>query len=425
MKRTTYLSLYTGIALLTLFPSSSSAQRIEQVYLTNGSVVEGYISTQKPGINFTMHSEEATLLMGSDSLVQSYATKLSLSELSADWKRWADTKHAYQGGEETAYLELYNLKFKNSEYSRVYIIERGSLIKFIDFNSSGYTFPWKELFRIVKTKRPENQFSGIKDVLVLKSGERYEGQITEQYPGKTIKIETGKHQVFSFKFSEIKEIVSEPLNEYQDLWEQTPFLDKIELKSGSGALEGFITSRMLDKEIQIQVKSGEKKTIPIKNIQAYHRIVNPEFHPVTDQVIPEGEVWLNGKKVYFDTLQVSGQSILLGELVSAIRQVGDTVCIEAKFKNPNTQVSVIKARNIPVMRKNEKGKEKEVLWPAFTYQDIVRSPLKYEREQTPLGNTRIRFVTMQKGDYVVYIQGYEGYIVINVADRKQQPGTQK
>lgn len=419
MKRTTYLSLCAGVALSVLFPSASSAQRIEQVYLANGSVVEGYISTQKPGINFTMYSEEAILQMGGDSLVQSYGTKFSPSELSDKWKRWAEANQAYQKGGEAAYLELHNLKFKNSEYIEVYVVERGSLIKFIDFTSSGYTFPWQELFRIVKMERPENQFSGIKDVLILKNGERYEGQITEQYPGKTIKIETGKHRVFSFKFSEIKEIVSEPLNADQNLWEQTPFLDKIELKNGGGTLEGFITSRMLDKEIRIQLKSGEKKTVPIKNIQAYHRLPNTEFHPVTDRVIPEGEVWLNGKKAYFDTLQMSGQSILLGELVSAIRQVGDTVCIEAKFRNPNTQVSLIKARNMPMMMKNEKGKEKEVLWPAFTYQDIVRSPLKYEREQTPLGNTRIRFVTMHKGDYVVYIQGYEGYIVINVADRKQ------
>lgn len=425
MKKTTYLSLCTGIAALAFFPFRSSAQRIEQVYLNNGSVVKGYISTQKPGLNFTIHSEEATLQMGSDSLVQSYATKFSPAELSENWKQWAEANRAYQSSGSSAYLELSNLKFKNTEYNGVYVVERGSLIKFIDFSSSNYTFPWKELFRIVKTKRPANQFSGIKDILILHTGERYEGQITEQYPGKTIKIETEKHKVFSFKFSEIKEIVSEPLNDYQDIWEQAQFLDKIEMKTGKNTLSGFIVSRTLDKEIRIKLKSGEEKNIPIKHIQAYRRMPNPEYHPVTDQLIPEGEVWLNGKKAYFDTLQIAGQTILLGELVSAIQQVGDTICIEAKFKDPNTQLSLIKTSNIPVVRKNEKGKDKEVLWPAFTYQDIVRSPLKYEREQTPLGNTRIRFITMQKGDYVVYIQGYEGYIVINVADRQQPSANQK
>lgn len=425
MKKITYLSLCTGIAALAFSPIRSSAQRIEQVYLNTGSVVEGYISTQQPGLHITVQSEEATLQMGSDSLVQSYTTKFSPSELSDKWKRWAEATGAYQSSTGGSYLELSNLKFKNSEYKGVYVLERGSLIKFIDFTSSYHTFPWKELYRIVKTKRPQNQFSGIKDLLILHSGERYEGQITEQYPGKTIKIETEKHKVFSFKFSEIKQIVSEPLNDSQDLWEQAPFLDKIEMKNGSSTLTGFITCRTLDKAIRIQLKSGEEKNIPIKNIQAYHRLPNPEYHPITDQLIPEGEVWLNEKKAYFDTLQISGQTILLGELVSAIHYVGDTVCLEAKFKNPHTQVSLIKASNIPVVRKNEKGKEKEVLWPAFTYQDIVRSPLNYDREQTPLGNTRIRFVVKQRGDYVVYIQGYEGYIVINVADRPRPAASQK
>lgn len=425
MKKTAYLSLCTGIATMVLFPFRLEAQTIEQVYLNTGSVVKGYISTQRPGMYLTIHSEEATLRMGSDSLVQSYTAKLSPSELSDKWKRWAETNHAYQQSGNSTYLELSNLKFKNSEYNGVYVLERGSLIKFIDFTSSSYTFPWKELFHIVKIKRPANQFSGIKDVLVLNNGERYEGQITEQYPGKTVKVETTGHKVFSFKFSEIKQIVSEPLNDTQDIWQQTQFLDKIHLKNDNGTLEGFIVARTLDKDIRIQLKSGEEKMVPIKTIQAYHRILNPEFHPVVDQVIPQGEVWLNGKKAYFDTLQVAGQSILLGELVSTIQEVGDTVCIEAKFKDPHTQVSVIKASNIPVVRKNEKGKEKEVLWPAFTYQDIVRSPLAYEREQTPLGNTRIRFQILQRGDYVVYIQGYEGYIVINVTDRKKQLTIQK
>lgn len=425
MKKTTYLSLCTGIAALALFPFRLQAQTIEQVYLNTGSVVKGYISTQKPGVYFTVHSEEATLQMGSDSLVQSYTTKLTPSELSDSWKRWAEMNHAYQQSGNSAYLELSNLKFKHSEYNGVYVLERGSLIKFIDFTSSSYTFPWKELFHIVKIKRAANQFSGIKDVLVLANGERYEGQITEQYPGKTIKIETEGHKVFSFKFSDIKQIVSEPLNDTQDLWQQTQFLDKIQLKNGNGTLEGFIVARTLDKDIRIQLPSGEEQIVPIKNIQAYHRLANPEFQPLVDQLIPEGEVWLNGKKAYFDTLQIAGQSILLGELVSAIHEVGDTVRIEAKFRDPHTQVSVIKASNIPVRRKNEKGKEKEVLWPAFTYQDIVRSPLAYEREQTPLGNTRIRFQPVQRGDYVVYIQGYEGYIVIHVADPKKQSAIQK
>ncbi len=425
MKKTTYLSFCTVAVALAFSPLGSSAQRIEQVYLNTGSVVEGYISTQQPGVNFTMQSVEATLQMGSDSLIQSYTTKLSPSELSGEWKQWAESTGAYQSSGNGSYLELSNLKFKNSEYKGVYVLERGSLIKFIDFTTPRHTLSWKELYRIVKMKRPQQQFSGIKDALILQNGERYEGQITEQYPGKTIKIETEKNKVFSFKFSEIKQIVSEPLNDSQDLWEQTQFLDKIEMKNGGSALTGFITCRTLDKTIRIQLKSGEEKNIPIKQIQAYHRIPNPDYRPVNDQLIPEGEVWLNGKKAYFDTLQVAGQTILLGELVSAIRQVGDTVCLEAKFKDPATQVSLIKASNIPVVRKNEKGKEKEVLWPAFTYQDIVRSPLKYDREQTPLGNTRIRFVASQRGDYVLYIQGYEGYIVINVADRPGPAASQK
>lgn len=93
-------------------------------------------------------------------------------------------------------MELVTLEFKNSIYSKVYIIEKGSLIKFIDVSPNQYTFKWGDMYRTVKNKRPDNLFSGLKEVLVLKDGTEIEGQITEQFPGKDLKITTEKEKYY-------------------------------------------------------------------------------------------------------------------------------------------------------------------------------------------------------------------------------------
>jgi hypothetical protein len=61
-------------------------------------------------------------------------------------------------------------------------------------------------------------------------------------------------------------------------------------------------------------------------------------------------------------------------------------------------------------------KRKPLYRPAISFQDLIQSPLDYRKERTPLGNLKITFEIKEAGDYVLYIQGIEGYIVIYVTD---------
>ena len=69
-----------------------------------------------------------------------------------------------------------------------------------------------------------------------------------KYPGKDVKIETENGDVLSYKFSQIKQIQTEKLNEKMSLWSQIPLLDVIKLKDEPIELAGFISSRTLGKE---------------------------------------------------------------------------------------------------------------------------------------------------------------------------------
>ena len=391
------------------------AQNVEQIYMKSGSVIEGYIAEQKPGKHITFQTTKATIVVNSDSLQNKKTEQFPLETLSKEWREWAEQNNKYIENEGKRQLELTTLEFRNIVYSKVFLLEKGSLIKFIDLAPNRYTFKWSDMYRTVKKKRPENLFSGLKEILVLSDNSRVEGQIIEQYPGKDMKIETDDGEILTFKSSNVKQIITEKINEKMDLWAQIPLLDKIQVKGEDSELVGFISSRTLGKEMVFEFEGGEKRTIPQNQVIYYAKIPNEKYVAVYDKILKNGEILLDEEPAYFVQLETVGQYMVLGDIVSVQKRVGDTVCIQANLDDADVPVTLIKAHiervTIPGMKK-----KKEVPCPVITYQDLVQSPLPFVRETTPLGNIKVTFEVKEVGDYVLYIQGQDGYVVINVTE---------
>ena len=395
---------------------NASTQNIEQIYMKSGSVIEGYIAEQKPGKHITFQTTKATIVVNSDSLQSRIMTeKIPFEALSAEWQVWAEQNKKYVEDDGQKLLELATLEFRNIVYSKVYVLEKGSLIKFIDLAPNKYTFKWSDMYRTVKKKRPENLFSGLKEILVLSDGSQVEGQIIEQYPGKDLKIETDNEGILVFKISDVKRIITEKINEKLDLWIQIPLLDKIQVKGEESELVGFISSRTLGKEMIFEFENGNKRTIPQNQVVCYAKIPNEKYVAAYDKVLKKGEFLLDGKSAYFVQLKTVGQYLVLGNIVSAQKRAGETVCFQANFDDADTPITLVKAHVESVTIPDEK-KKREIPYPVITYQDLVQLPLPFIRETTPLGNTKVTFEVEEVGDYVLYIQGQDGYIVINVIE---------
>ena len=410
-------NLFKLIALsaLTITPTGLMAQNVEQIYMKSGSVVEGYIAEQNPGKYITIQSTKATIVVDSDTLRVRTTNKVPLDSLSAEWVQWAVDNSKYTEDDSCKYIELSTLEFRNSTYSNVYLLEKGSLIKFVDLSPNKYKFVWGDMYRTVKSRRPENLFSGLKEVLVLKNGANVSGQVIEQFPGEDLKIYTDNGDIMSYKFSQIKQIKTEKLTEGIDLWSQVRLLDKIRLKGRKKELIGFISSRTFGQDVVIEFMDGSKQTVNQNEIVSYAKIPNEKYVEVYDTILEDGEVLLNGKDAYFVTLETSGQYLLLGETASAQVAVGEQVCLEAKFADANIPITLVKAHNEEITI--VKGKKKELVpWPVITYQDLVKSHVAISREVTPLGNVKVTFIVEEVGDYVLYIHGKNEYIVINVVE---------
>lgn len=405
-----------GVVLGTVPVGTSFAQNIEQIYMKSGSVVEGYIAEQKPGKYITVQATKATIVVNSDSLRNRIVERLPLESLSEVWREWALANNKYVEDNGVKQLELSTLKFQNTVYNNVYLLEKGSIIKFIDLTPNQYKFVWGDMFRTEKNRRPKDLFSGLKEILVLDDDSTVVGQIIEQYPGKDLKIVTEDGEVLSYKFSQVKQIRTEKFNEKMDLWSQIQLLDKITLKDSGTELVGFISSRTLGKEMVFESGDGNIMTIQQNQVVSYAKIPNEMYIAAYDKVLNDGEVLLNGTPAYFVALQPQGQYLMLGETVSAQLLVGENVCVEAKLDNPNVPVTLVKAHTVNMTFANGKKKEQRP-WPVITYQDLVQSHVAISRETTPLGNVKITFVVGEVGDYVLYIQGRNEYIVINVIEK--------
>ncbi len=408
--------LYCIITLLCV-SLNSFAQNIEQIYMKSGSVVEGYIAEQKPGHSITFQTTKATIVVNSDTLQNRITERISVESLPKEWREWAESNNKLIDNGGKKQLELVTLEFNNCVYPQVYLIEKGSLIKFLDVSPNKYTFKWGDMYRTVKSKRPDNLFSGLKEVLILEDNTEIEGQIIEQFPGKDLKIATDKGEILSFKFSQVKKIITKKLNDRLDLWSQIQLVDKIQLENDNSYLEGFISSRTLSKELVIEFKDGTERTIPLSNIKSYAKIPNESYVAAYDKILKKGEILLNEDSAYFEKLKTQDQYILLGDIVSAQLPVGDTVTIEANLENNDTSIVLVKAHMENISQQIGK-KKKTVLLPVITYQDLFQSHLPLVREITPLGNIKVSFKLEEVGDYVLHIQGVEGYIIINVIDKK-------
>lgn len=414
MKRMQTMGILIWGILVCSMSNKIVAQNYEQVYMKNGSVIEGYICEQVPGRTISLNSVKATMVVNSDSLQHSSTRQVNINELSSEWQAWVKE----QSNMNKEAIKLTTLRFVATEYKDVSIIEEGSLIKFVDLTPKNYVFGWNEIFKTIKTLRPDNQYSGIEDVLVLQNGTQYVGQIMEQYPGKNMKIQTNENNIVTVNMAQIARIESNPYNLKLDLFQQTPLLDKVYVRGQNMPIVGFITKRVTNKDLTIQKQNGETKVLPLKQIVKYQKVPNNNYVAICDRELAEGEILLNGKSAWFAPLEMAGSYIILGEDVSAQVAVGDTITIEAKFSNATNSVSMVKAYRKNIAESDKKAKE-AVMRDVFTYQDLVERSLPFSRTISPLGNTKIQFRVERPGDYALSVQGKKGYIVINVVNKTQ------
>lgn len=244
---------------------SLSAQNIDCIFAKNGSVYEGYISTQIPGKSIVVSAQSATLVVDAAVITNLKYQVKDVSALPNNMVAWLNKNRP---GDAT--VKVASLKVNGVQYNDVLVLEQGSRYKIMVFASSKFELKWGD---IVKTTKIQKDASVIVDVVTLKNGKRFKGSITEQIIGVELKIKHDKNSVETVRLSDVLSIHSEVANN-SDLWAKLPLLDKVELKNGT-VLIGFISSRMMGSSIMFLTKeSAVERSIPLAEIAKYHKLSN-------------------------------------------------------------------------------------------------------------------------------------------------------
>lgn len=398
-----------AIVILTFMGSNGLfSQNLEQVHLKDGSVIEGFIYEQIPGKSVTVQGCKATITVGADSLISSSESIIPVGSLSTEWKSWLMEQTVTPDA-----VKLSTLKFPNTEYKDVRILENGDMIKFLSLTPKQYHIDWSDMLKTIKVSRPDGQVSGLNDVLIMRDGSKHIGQVSEQYPGKNIKISLSKDNAITVNSAQIVEMQSIPASDQLSIIEQSPLLDRIYIKGGSNAVDGVIVKRRTSKDLTIHTKNDGELTYAIRNITKYQKVPNPDYRVLTDKNLSKGEILLNGdaKNAWFAPLEMINGYLVLGEDVSMVANKGEELILEANLENPSAAINVIKAYRKDISGENDK---KQLVRDVFTYQDLVELALPVTRTTTPLGNTKVSFKLENAGDYVLSVQGQKGFIIIHV-----------
>ena len=244
---------------------SLSAQNIDRIFAKNGSVYEGYISTQIPGKSIVVSAQSATLVVDAAVITNLKYQVKDVSALPNNMVAWLNKNRP---GDAT--VKVASLKVNGVQYNDVLVLEQGSRYKIMVFASSKFELKWGD---IVKTTKIQKDASVIVDVVTLKNGKRFKGSITEQIIGVELKIKHDKNSVETVRLSDVLSIHSEVANN-SDLWAKLPLLDKVELKNGT-VLIGFISSRMMGSSIMFLTKeSAVERSIPLAESAKYHKLSN-------------------------------------------------------------------------------------------------------------------------------------------------------
>lgn len=408
-------TLFSKIAVAAFaagFTICASAQNIEQLVCRDQSVYEGFIREQKSGKSMSVFAEKATIVIKKSKVKSSATRNVDVKDLSDAWQQWVNDNLP----EGTEQIALKTLHCDDISYNDVYVIEDGSYVTFLDLSKREYTIPWSNILSTTKTLRPDNEFSGVNDVVRTRYDDKYVGQITEQCLGQFVKMRTEDGKTVSLSPSDLVSTAVVAINDKLPLFSQTKLLDIIEVDGQR--LEGIIVSREFGKVLCLQFKDGRVREYPIGKVTTYSKKVNPDYVSLTDRKIAKNEFYLDGEKVEMDTLIKKDIGFLLQDTTYIMKKKGEKVMLEVALDDEFHPVTAVKTVSLDVYKLNEDGRQDRSLGRetiiVAQYADMVQAPVLCKRSVSPLGNVNVEYVFKDEGIYAIYIKGMDKGLVIKV-----------
>ena len=346
----------------------------------------------------------------------------NIKDLGKAWIDWAEKNDEFEGVGDNRTLLLADITTKAKSVTKVRVLERGEVVKYLEMTPNTYQISWKDVINIKGEKRSKTALSGINRIYQLKSGMEFEGQYAEENDSViTLYLNNGVRQ--SFKLDDMVKCTFRPINPNQDIFAQSELLDIVKTKNGAET-KGVIIERNYtsDKDSEnyylVQQQSGAIQSIKISDVLETRKEENPQYDPKFDILLKEGEVVINRQDVVLAKIKEEGDKIVFDSLNNKV--------VIAKDPNNNTKVTV-EYRNangsnletyqvVRVTKATEKRRRETVSYYYFSYRDLVNATIRPVSLETSVNHTT-------KAEYIV---GGEGvFALYDAQSRKAYPFTIK
>lgn len=400
-------ALLFGFALIAGL-ASASAQDNLTVVLKDGTELTGYISRQRPGENFTFTTSKATVLLPNKEVKSIVDNEVKISSLSPEWKQWAEDNDAFNGVGNGRTLLLSDIITKNGSINRVRILEKGAKVRYLELTPNSYSLNW-DTIQVVRTdKRPKLLLSGINRRYKLASGMEYEGQYIEEVPGETMSLLRDNGVIEVFNTEEVMKDNRFKINPNQTLLEQSDLIDIVQMKNG-GTHRGVIFERnysdsdeITNDYLLIQLENGSSMSLNLADIVEYRKEKNPNYKPLTDIVLEEGQGAINRNVAsLIPTKEISGIVTVDTDSLKINLSQSNPQTITAEFHMDNAKAQQLKLIRI---RKYQDKKAKSNYY-GFTFEDMVKNAILPKSVETSVnGISKIEYTipTGATGIYGVY-----------------------
>ena len=408
------------IAFALGFAGSAEAVIVQKIYLKNGSVLSGYIQKQEGNGNLTFHTDIAEICLKSKDATISNEKNYNIKDLGKAWIDWAEKNDEFEGVGDSRTLMLADVSSKNKSVSRVKILERGEVVKYLEMAPNTYRIAWKDVVSIKGEPRSKTALSGINRIYQLKSGMEFEGQYAEENDSVlTLYLNNRVRQ--SFKINDVVKYTFRPINPNQDIFAQSPLLDIVKTKSGAetkGIIieQNYTSDKDSENYFLVQQQSGAIQSIKLSDIAETRKEENPKYDPKYDILLKEGDVVINRQEVALVNIKEQGDNIVFDSLSNKVviaREANNSTWVTVEYRSANG--SNLEAYQLVKVSKytDKKGKES---YYYFSYRDLVNATVRPASLETSVNHTT-------KAEYIVGGQGV--FALYDAKSKKAIPFTIK
>lgn len=424
--------IFLALSALCVF-TAANAVVVQKMVLKNGTVLCGYIQQQDGSGTMTFHTDNAIVCV--DNYIVSVNDDVrSENSLDDKWKEWADENDAYANRNGVNELVLNNLSFhrydnpndsvayisKNKDdwgfedylaetgkvIRGVKVLEKGVKVKYVELTPNTYVVSWNDVFSIKADRRAKNALSGIDRVYQLKSGLTVEGQYAEETLNTMgLYLKGGTTQTFNL--DDVVKFNLRPINNSQDIFEQSELLDVIRRKGG-GELRGLIieqsqtSGKETEKYFLIRQSNGTTESVPVSTITELRKEENPQFKPKFDVILKSGEIMLNGTLAKKVGVKETEDGLVLDSVMKdvtiLIPSASSVESVVLQYRLPSggnaEQYQLAKVQSI---------KKKKDVCAGFSYKDLAAASSRPVSVETSVNNTtRAEYKVSVAGVYALY-----------------------